>query len=162
MKSRIIEESIKSLRQEGLRFSVDTLAERLKVSKKTIYRHFPTKEALAQAMYERYYSDLKGRIKEITQQKEPERSDALLLCYFDSSRMAHKEIFNKYCLNNVIGNFALQHHQDIWNAIKPYICGEMGDGDAQILKLILDGAFEKAISCNIDPEIVIKMLRKMK
>ena len=35
MKNRIIEESIKSLQQEGLRFSVDTLAEKLKISKKT-------------------------------------------------------------------------------------------------------------------------------
>lgn len=34
MKNKIIEESITSLQQEGLRFSVDTLAERLKVSKK--------------------------------------------------------------------------------------------------------------------------------
>ena len=37
MKERIIRESIESLRREGLRFSVDTLAERLNISKKTIY-----------------------------------------------------------------------------------------------------------------------------
>lgn len=52
MKNKIIEESITSLQQEGLRFSVDTLAERLKVSKKTIYKYFPTKEVLAYAIYE--------------------------------------------------------------------------------------------------------------
>lgn len=43
MKERIICESIESLRQEGLRFSVDTLAKRLNVSKKTIYKYFPNK-----------------------------------------------------------------------------------------------------------------------
>lgn len=162
MKNKIIEESIKSLRQEGLRFSVDTLAERLKVSKKTIYRYFPNKEALAQAMYERYYTDLKDRIGQIVQLNEPERSDALLLCYFDSSRMAHREIFNKYCLNGVIGNFAFRHHAEIWNTIQPYICGEMAAGDAEIFKWIVDGAFEKTIDHHAAPEIVIRMLREIK
>ena len=50
MKDRIIKESISSLRREGLRFSVDTLAERLCISKKTIYKFFQDKELLAFAM----------------------------------------------------------------------------------------------------------------
>ena len=41
MKEKIIKESIVSLRTEGLKFSVDTLAERLKISKKTVYKYFP-------------------------------------------------------------------------------------------------------------------------
>ena len=41
MKNKNIEESIRSLQQEGLRFSVDTLAEKLKISKKTIYMKAP-------------------------------------------------------------------------------------------------------------------------
>ena len=36
MKDRIIRESIESLRQEGLKFSVDTLADKLRISKKTV------------------------------------------------------------------------------------------------------------------------------
>ena len=52
MREKIIRESLESIRREGLRFSVDTLAEKLRVSKKTIYRYFPDKEALATAWYE--------------------------------------------------------------------------------------------------------------
>lgn len=52
MKDKIIKASIESLRQEGLRFSVDTLAEKLKISKKTIYKFLPDKESLAVALYE--------------------------------------------------------------------------------------------------------------
>ena len=37
LKERIIDESIRCLQEEGLRFSVDSLAKRLKISKKTIY-----------------------------------------------------------------------------------------------------------------------------
>ncbi|MGN1480125.1 MAG: TetR/AcrR family transcriptional regulator, partial [Acutalibacteraceae bacterium] len=57
MKDRIIYESIESLRREGLKFSVDTLAENLKISKKTVYKYFPDKETLALALYEKYYND---------------------------------------------------------------------------------------------------------
>ena len=56
MKDKIIKASIESLRQEGLRFSVDTLAEKLKISKKTIYKFFPDKESLAVALYESQYA----------------------------------------------------------------------------------------------------------
>ena len=36
LKDEIVDASIQSLRREGRRFSVDLLAERLKISKKTI------------------------------------------------------------------------------------------------------------------------------
>ena len=56
VKEKIIDASIESLRQEGLRFSVDVLANRLRISKKTIYRIFHNKEALAFALYEKGYA----------------------------------------------------------------------------------------------------------
>ena len=41
---------------------MDTLAAELKVSKKTIYKFFSTKEALAVAVYEKIYSEALGKI----------------------------------------------------------------------------------------------------
>ena len=161
MKNKIIEESIQSLQQEGLRFSVDTLAEKLKISKKTVYKYFPTKEALASAMYERYYTDLNNEIQRLVQMNIP-AAEELLRCYFNSARMVRKEIFNKYSLNHVIGDSALQHHLDVWNRIKGYLCPEMSDAEAELYKLILDGAFEKAMNCDADPAALIRMLRKLK
>lgn len=162
MKSRIIDEAIVSLRQEGLRFSVDTLAERMKVSKKTIYKYFPTKEALAYAMYERYYDGLRDKIARTVGTMEQGKDEKLLEYYFDSAKMIRGEIFNKYCLNKVIGDFSLQRHTEVWNVIKPYVCAEMSDEDAQIYKVVVDGAFEKAIGCNADSVKVIEMLRRIK
>lgn len=57
MRDKIIKESINSLRNEGLKFSVDSLADKLKISKKTIYKFFPDKQSLALALYEKYYND---------------------------------------------------------------------------------------------------------
>ncbi|MGN0675986.1 MAG: TetR/AcrR family transcriptional regulator [Oscillospiraceae bacterium] len=162
MKQAIIEETIRSLKQEGLRFSVDTLAERLKISKKTVYKYFPTKEALAYAMYEKYYDDLNVKIKEIKQLNEHDTAKKLLLCYFDSSQMVRREIFNKYCLNEAIGNYSLKRHSEVWENIGPYLCSEMTDKEAECCKLIVDGAFGKAIECSADPADVIEMLRRFK
>ena len=161
MKNKIIEESIRSLQQEGLRFSVDTLAEKLKISKKTVYKYFPTKEALASAMYERYYADLKTEIQHLLQKNDPAEEE-LLRCYFDSAKMVRKEIFNKYSLNHVIGDFAMQHHRDVWNTIKRNLCSEMTDTEAEVYKLILDGAFDRAMDCDVDTALLFGMLRKLK
>ncbi len=161
MKNRIIEESIKSLQQEGLRFSVDTLAEKLKISKKTVYKYFPNKEALAYSIYKKYYCDLNEEIKAITQPGKTSVPKELLLCYFDSAKMVRKEIFNKYCLNSTVGNFALQHHADIWNTIKPYVSSRMSDNEAEVYKLIIDGAFDKVIEHGVDSETVIEMLNRI-
>ena len=57
MRDKIVEASIEALRNEGLKFSVDTLADSLRISKKTVYKFFPDKEALALALYEKYYTD---------------------------------------------------------------------------------------------------------
>ena len=162
MRERIINESIRSLQQEGLRFSVDTLAERLKISKKTIYKHFPTKEALACAMYERYYAGLMEEIGDILRQEDPVRAEKLLDCYFHSTAMVRREIFNKYCLNGSIGGFALRRHEEVWAAIRPYVCGGMPPGRAAVFRLIVDGAFEKAMDCGADAAEMVKMLREVK
>ena len=51
LREAIIQTSIESLRQEGLKFSVDTLCDKMKISKKTVYKYFPDKQALAVALY---------------------------------------------------------------------------------------------------------------
>lgn len=162
IKNKIIDASIQSLRQEGLRFSVDVLAERLRISKKTIYKYFPTKEALAYAMYERYYEKLREKIRTLVQQGRDTPEEELLLCYLDSAKMVSREIFNKYSLNQVIGDFALNGHAAVWKAIRPYVCKTMTDEEAKIYQLIFDGALERTIACKADPAAVIEMLRKIK
>ena len=162
MKERITEESIKSLQQEGLRFSVDTLAERLRISKKTIYKYFPAKEDLAYAIYEKYYGDLNEKIRGIIQSGGETMTEKLLLCYFDSAKMVREEIFNKYSLNRTIGDFARQQHLAVWSAISPCVCGNINGEVEEICKLVTDGAFDKAIARNADPGKVIEVLRRIK
>ena len=96
MKEKIICASIESLRQEGLRFSVDTLACKLNVSKKTIYKYFPDKETLALAIYERYYNDAKEQAQMLITDDMPSLYFDLLAIYYDAKVMIRRDIFNKY------------------------------------------------------------------
>lgn len=62
VRSLIIKESANSLKTEGLKFSVDTMSAKLKISKKTVYKYFPTKQELAIAVYDYFYNDVNNRI----------------------------------------------------------------------------------------------------
>ncbi|MGN1306259.1 MAG: TetR/AcrR family transcriptional regulator [Faecousia sp.] len=159
LKEKLITESIRCLQEEGLRFSVDSLAKRLRVSKKTIYQYFPSKEALAYAIYEKYYTDAAQTAESLLAQKEADLPASLLRCYFDAACMVRGEIFNKYCLNSAVGEFAMQRHAALWEKLQ--LCGSMSAEEASAYRLIVDGAFDRVIAQRAEPEQVITVLRRL-
>ncbi len=159
MKDKIIYESIKSLRNEGLKFSVDALAEKLKISKKTVYKFFPTKEALALAIYEKYYSDAREEADRILERKETTLKNDLLRLYYDSKKMIRREIFNKYNLNDVIHTYTAEQNNLLWKTVSTAFSGNP-EKDTETLRIIIDGTFEKLCELEAEPENVIERLVK--
>ncbi|MGN0467708.1 MAG: TetR/AcrR family transcriptional regulator [Acutalibacteraceae bacterium] len=156
MKDKITDAAIESLRQEGLKFSVDTLANKLKISKKTIYKFFPDKEALAVALYEKYYADIKKRAKALIAENSLSLNSDLLYLYFDSKTMTRKDIFNKYKLNDAMYSFAKKQNDELWKIISSSFGGASCDNEA--IRIIVDGTFEKLCSCALNPDAVIERL----
>ena len=116
MKDKIIDTAIESLRTEGLKFSVDTIASKLKISKKTIYKFFPDKENFAYEIYEKYYSRLSESVGKI----EKDGNDInfrLLMVYRDACFMIRSEIFNKYKLNDCIYSYVMKLQNELWSRI---------------------------------------------
>lgn len=138
MKNRIICESIASLRQEGLRFSVDTLAERLNISKKTIYKHFPNKEALAFAIYQRYYADIKTQAERLVAESSPLSRFKLLYLYFDAKSMTSCDIFNKYKLNEVLSSYTIEQNNNLLEIIFTSLDDGISERDKISLRIILN------------------------
>lgn len=158
MKEKIIRASIESLRQEGLKFSIDTLADKLKISKKTVYKYFPDKETLALVLYEKYYDDvMKQADKLVGNNKEPVYS-TLLHLYFDSKIMTRSEIFNKYKLNNTIYIYAAKRNDLLWAMISTSFNGMNAKEEQEVFRLIIDGTFEKLCNDKISPDTVIERL----
>lgn len=158
MKDRIICESIKSLRQEGLRFSVDTLAERLNISKKTIYKYFPNKEALAFALYQRYYSDITTQADLLAAEGSAAAHLKLLNLYFDVKSMTSCDIFNKYKLNEALYSYTAEQNDNLWKIILSSIDEGISEQNKISLRIIVDGSFEKICNEKISPDGVIDRL----
>lgn len=154
MKNKIIEASIESLKKEGLKFSVDTLADKLKISKKTIYKFFPDKEALALALYEKYYTDAKSAVQTLMNSNTASSRTELLYLYFDSKTMTRSDIFNKYKLNNAIYAYTTGQNDDLWTLI----ASSFKEKNTEALRIIVDGAFEKLCNAGLNPDEVIKRL----
>ncbi len=158
VRDRILRESIESLRREGLKFSVDTLADRLKISKKTVYKFFPDKEALALALYETYYADAKAQATALLDADGRDACTALLRLYFDAKVMARGEIFNKYKLNQTIYAYAVGQNDALWETITASFDGGRSDEDRRTFRIIVDGAFEKLCQTRLAPDAVIERL----
>lgn len=160
MKDRIIDATLESLRREGLKFSVDTLAEQLKISKKTVYRIFPDKEVLALAMYEKYYGEVKKKIGEISGDEQTRRN-GLLRLYFDVKTMTRKDIFNKYKLNASVYAYTSARNDELWEIIVSSLDSGISEQDAAALRIIVDGSFEKLCDNRLGADKVIERLLKI-
>lgn len=158
MKNKIIQETISSLQNEGLKFSVDTIAEKLKISKKTIYKYFPNKEALALAVYEDFYFENMKKVQMLLDGSRDGLRTKLLYLYYEMKKMTRSDIFNKFRLNDVILSYAESQNNAVWEKISSVIVSGKSSEDAKVLKVIIDGAFEKLISMHGAPAPVIKRL----
>lgn len=161
MKERIIEASIESLRQEGLRFSVDTLAAKLRVSKKTIYKYFPAKEELAVAIYEKYYDDAVEQAKNLIQTNNLSVCSDLLYLYFDSKVMTRNDIFNKYKLNDKLYAYTAGRNNELWETVSSYFGDKNSPENEEALRIIIDGAFDGLCNNHKEPDIVDIVIKKL-
>ena len=160
MKDRIIAESIASLRQDGLRFSVDSLAEKLRISKKTVYKYFPSKEALALALYDVYFSEAISRATSIAQSSAPSVTDLLHL-YYDAKVMVRSEIFNKYRLNESIHSYVSERNDALWQTVSEVLFPDASAEEQNTMRFIVDGVFEKLCNESVAPDSVIERMKKL-
>jgi AcrR family transcriptional regulator len=70
-RDRILEVARETFTQEGLGVPVDLIAERANVGVGTLYRHFPTKEALASAILASRLEQLIGEAEELERSPDP-------------------------------------------------------------------------------------------
>lgn len=154
MRDRIIEYSIQRLLLDGLRFSIDDVAKALRISKKTIYRYFPTKEDLAVEIYETYYENAMCQIKTITAAGTGDAALQLLRIYYQSIYMSRDEIFNKYALNAKIRGLAQSNRE------RMKICFEntLHQADKTAIMIIIDGALQKLCENQSEAEKVFERL----
>ncbi len=65
MKEQIIQESIKLFNQYGYKFSMDNLSKNLKISKKTLYKYFTSKEEIITYIIDESFNEVHSKQKAI-------------------------------------------------------------------------------------------------
>ncbi len=152
MREEIVYEAIDCLRKEGLRFSIDHLASNLHMSKKTIYKYFSNKEALAQALYKTYFQDIDKEIDKIEFQNNKDTYLKLLCIYFDVKMMTRSDVFNKYQLNENFRIYLSLEVDRVWKCLCIYLNSD------EIDKTIIDGTCEKIIALEVDANEILERL----
>ena len=160
MRDKILTQALESLHTEGLRFSVDALAARMKISKKTVYKYFPTKEALALAMYERYYAALSQTMARLLDTAECDRAH-LLRAYLDAKQLSREEIFNQYKLNDVIRAYTAEQNDRLWALACSTLCASLDPAQKAAARMIVDGAVERLCRTGEPVDDVIELLVKL-
>ncbi len=139
------------------------MANKLKISKKTVYKYFSDKETLARALYETYYVDAMIQAGELIDKNTKESYQNLLFLYFDSKRMTHCDIFNKYKLNYTIYAYTKEKADALWELIAASFTGTLSESDKSALRIIVDGSFEKLCSdCTVsDCTVLQKVVERL-
>lgn len=150
MKERIIIASVKLLDNLGVKFTVDDIKNELKISKKTIYKYFVSKEELAQELFD-YIIDKANKAQREILNRETGGINKTTLClleYMEIYRLQSEKIFNLYSLNSKLQENVKQKCDDNWKIVllqyhKYAELGEIKKIDDCILRIIVEGIFKK-------------------
>lgn len=147
MKEKIIESTIKLMDSRGTRFTVDDIASELKISKKTIYKNFSSKENLASAVFSKIIADVERNQEKIFQSNLSKNKKLLnyLLGFMEIYRLSSDEIMNRFSLQETLMPILQDRIESNWNYfVKHYVSpGEDVTRKTNALKTIVFGTLKE-------------------
>jgi AcrR family transcriptional regulator len=131
-RERILEVAKEAFTRFGAEASLDDIAKRAEVGPGTLYRHFPTRGALIEAVYRTEAEKLAATAHRLAGEKSPlEALRAWMLLFVD--HIAAKQIIVP-ALNALVGNpskvFEASHAQ-IWEAVRALVRRAIRSGDVR-------------------------------
>lgn len=83
MEQRILTAAARLINQRGWKFTVDELAHSLGISKKTLYVHYPSKQAIVEAVVDAAIADMQAQRETVVSSDAPwpEKIAALIMVY---------------------------------------------------------------------------------
>lgn len=111
MKEKIFEATITLFNEKGLKFTMDDIAKKLSISKKTIYTIFKDKESLFYEMVDYYFDSVKEAEKEIYEDKNMDIIEKIhRIIIVQPKRYQHVDLRQLYSLQDT--------YPDIYGKVK--------------------------------------------
>lgn len=116
-RQRILDACLIEAGEKGCRFTIDDIQARLKMSRRTIYRYFSSKEEMLIALLEQVFRDIHTRQTEIYEDpalKTPEKLLALLTVKAPQEDLIHPENLYEYekYYPSVYAHFQLSYERE--------------------------------------------------
>ncbi|MFA6755476.1 MAG: TetR/AcrR family transcriptional regulator [Bacilli bacterium] len=105
------EEALNQVINHGIKFTVDDLCKKIKISKKTFYKMFPSKGDFAKWIYENAFKDFDKNLKNCNKSSKQNKLEIenLFTSYCVLLSITKEHTFNLYSLNEQIKDFALKN-----------------------------------------------------
>jgi len=159
---QILSEGFESVADGGVRaFTVDALSKRLAMSKKTIYKFFPTKENLITAIMHFALNQI-NRVFETVMKEEPNPAVQYIkimehICKFVGRTPVHKlvELKSLYPqIWNHVESFRLSHQQDFYTILKSAQEQGLARGDIDMKTASI--VYVNIVNSTFQPEFFLK------
>lgn len=123
MREVIIDETIRMLKNEGLKFKIDNLSKKLKISKKTFYKFFESKEELAFEVYKAIYTDIINNLEALTNKDIINKEDIykFIYLYVKAIFFNHDEIFKQYTFIENLRVYVNEELNIIWSLFEKLV-----------------------------------------
>lgn len=157
VREMLLEATLGLVSRDGLRFTMDDLASELKISKKTVYKFFDSKEALLMAVAEDCFMKIKAKEKEVLEDPSLSLLDRIerLIIAFPSEFQQ----FNWYAMEEVaekypnVYSYVRNRIENDWEPTLQLLeegkrTGVLREFDVRIFKAIVEGSIEHFLTSN--------------
>ncbi|HEX6923256.1 MAG TPA: TetR/AcrR family transcriptional regulator [Bacillales bacterium] len=150
MKERIVKAFVEEIEEKGMKFTMDDLAKRIGISKRTLYEHYSSKQQILEEIVEQTLTEIDEKTKSILENDELALIEKIRGVF--TVLPAHLELFDLRILEQMKRSFPEQWQkinaalQDDWDELRGLIekgikLGEIADINVGLLmKLFLDSA----------------------
>ncbi len=149
-RARVLEAAQAAFASDGLLVPLDEIARRAGVGAGTVYRHFPTKEALFEAVILQRVRRLVDRARTLTVAERPGEAFFAFVAHMTRESAAKKDLIDALGGSGISVTANLAEVNDLWEAIAALLTraqrtGEVrGDIGIADLRALLRGAFVAA------------------
>lgn len=147
MKYRILQGFAEELKENGIKFTMDDLARRLGISKRTLYEHFSSKADILDVLIEDAFSEVDKRNESILQNEDIPVTEKIKEVMI--SLPTHIELVDRPTLEQIKRSFPEQ-----WEKLSEMYTKEWDEMDTLIAQGIREG-----IIVNKNAALIVKMIR---